>query len=129
MATIITAVIAADVELATGDIVLGLQGLSPKPYGMQIKRGIVGGLVATLMGLMQKSRERFKDLEGDGLRDFQPLVLTGMRRFQTQDGRLGTTLELENGLPLPVLVDPKVVPDLRTELEYIGQKSAAPRIH
>jgi hypothetical protein len=129
MATLVTNVVLANVEPTTGDIILGLQGIDPKPYGLQFRRGIVANVVITLLGLMQRSREQFKDIEGEGLTNFQTLFLTGLRRLQLPDGRLGMVLEFENGLPVAVTVDPTAVPALQKELAEIAKRSTRPSRH
>ena len=111
MATIISGLVAANVEEKTGDIILNLQGNSPKPYGMQLRRGCVPNLILALVGLMQKSREKFGDLT-----DFQQATLTGVQQYRDPHGNSHLILLLEHGLPIPLALDEKSVGDLQDAL-------------
>ena len=109
--TLINAVVAADVEGKTGDIILHLKGNSEKPYGMQLRRGCVSTLIVTLVGLMQKSREKFGDPT-----DFQPATLTGVQQYRDPHGNSHLILLLDHGLPIPLALDEKSVADLQDAL-------------
>lgn len=109
--TLINALVAADVEGKTGDIILHLKGDSPKPYAMQLRRGCVSTLIVALVGLMQKSREKFGDPT-----DFQPATLTGVQQYRDPHGNSHLILLLDHGFPVPLALDETSVAGLQDAL-------------
>ena len=114
MTTLIHAVLEADIDEKTGDILLNLKGNSEKPYGIQLRRGCVSTLILTLVGLMQKSRKQFGDPT-----EFQPVTLTGVQQYRDPHGHSHLMLLLENGLTIPLALDENSAAGLQTALAQV----------
>ena len=119
MATRISAVLGTSIDEPTGDVVVLLQGESPKPYAIQVARGAVVKLIVTLVGQMHRTREKYQ-----GSPEMQPAILTGVRKLAADD-QFGLELMLDGGLPLGILIDPRHMPLLRSELSKLEELAGA----
>lgn len=112
--TKVNAIIGADMETATGDIRLLLQGESPSPIRLEINRACVPPILMAITSIMKKSRERFKEKA-----DFQPTTLTEARKVKDALGNLHLSLTLDHTMDLTVLLDETTVAGLQTLLSEL----------
>ena len=109
-----------------GDIALQFLAKDDQLYSIEIARRIIGAMVTTTIGLLNKTQLAMLDTTKRETDPIMSLQLTSFRPMLTEEGTPALAMVLSNGLEVGLRLKREAIPHLKNDLDKLENLTSPP---